>query len=127
LIRPKTVTRADLLDALQTASGAYLSLFIASHINSVFTLARYFGTDTDYAWAVAEPVGLLADPWSIRLLPHYSLAVFLLIGHLGCGLRGVLRNHNVSESRCSLLTWLVIGMGAIVTIIITSGMLGVRV
>jgi len=53
--------------------------------------------------------------------------VFLLIGHLGCGLRGVLRNHNVSESRSSLLTWLVIGMGAIVTIIITSGMLGVRV
>lgn len=127
LIRPKTVTRADLLDALQTASGAYLSLFIASHINSVFTLARYFGTDTDYAWAVAEPVGLLADPWSIRLLPHYSLAVFLLIAHLGCGLRGVLRNHNVSETRSSLATWLVIVLGGVVTVIITSGMLGVRV
>lgn len=127
LIRPKTVHRADLLDALQTASGAYLAVFIASHINSVFTLARYFGTDTDYAWAVADPVGLLADAWSIRLVPHYSLAVFLLIAHLGCGLRGVLRNHGVSEARCAVMTWAVIGVGALVTLIITAGMLGVRV
>jgi hypothetical protein len=127
LIRPKTARRADLIDALQTASGAYLALFIASHINSVFTLARYFGTDTDYAWAVAEPVGLLADPWSIRLLPHYSLAVFLLIAHLACGLRGVLRNHKVREPLCTEATWGVIGMGGLVTIIITTGMLGVRI
>jgi hypothetical protein len=46
---------------------------------------------------------------------------------LGCGLRGVLRNHNVSESRSLLATWWVIGVGGVVTIIITSGMLGVRV
>lgn len=127
LIRPRTQQRADLLDALQTASGAYLALFIASHINSVFTLARYFGNDTDYAWAVAEPVGLLADAWSIRLVPHYSLAVFLLIAHLACGLRGVLCNHGVSETRCATLTWTVIGIGALVTLVITAGMLGVRV
>jgi hypothetical protein len=126
LIRPKTISRADLLDALQTASGAYLTLFIASHINSVFTLARYFGTETDYKWAVGDPVGLVADAWNIRLLPHYSLAVFFLIAHLACGLRVVMRNHHVRPSVYTASTWGVIMLGALVTAIITAGMIGAR-
>lgn len=127
LIRPKTISRADVLDALQTASGAYLTLFIASHINSVFTLARYFGTETDYKWAVGDPVGLVADAWSIRLLPHYSLAVFFLIAHLACGMRVVMRNHNVRPRAYSISTWGVIVLGGLVTAVITAGMLGARV
>lgn len=127
LIRPKTISRADVLDALQTASGAYLTLFIASHINSVFTLARYFGTETDYKWAVGDPVGLVADAWSIRLLPHYSLAVFFLIAHLACGMRVVMRNHNVRPSVYGASTWAVIMIGVLVTAVITAGMLGARV
>ncbi|QZP36093.1 hypothetical protein K5K95_25535 [Pseudomonas sp. DR48] len=126
LIRPKTISRADMLDALQTASGAYLTLFIASHINSVFTLARYFGTETDYKWAVADPVGLVADAWSIRLLPHYSLAVFFLIAHLACGMRVVMRNHDVRPAVYSASTWGVILVGGLVTAIITAGMIGAR-
>lgn len=126
LIRPKTLHRADLLDALQTASGAYLTVFIASHINSVFTLARYFGTDTDYAWAVGDPVGLVADAWNIRLLPHYSLAVFFLIAHLACGLRGVMRGHDVRQAVYAWATWGVVWLGGMVTAVITAGMLGVR-
>jgi hypothetical protein len=127
LIRPKTISRADLFDALQTASGAYLTLFIASHINSVFTLARYFGTETDYKWAVGDPVGLVADAWSIRLVPHYSLAVFFLIVHLACGLRVVLRSHGVRPAAYSVATWGVIMLSALVTAIITAGMLGARI
>ncbi|MDQ0740294.1 hypothetical protein [Pseudomonas sp. W4I3] len=127
LIRPKTISRADLLDALQTASGAYLTLFIASHINSVFTLARYFGTETDYRWAVGDPVGLVADAWSIRLLPHYSLAVFFLIAHLACGMRVVMRNHHVRPAVYGASTWTAIIIGGLVTAVITAGMLGARV
>lgn len=127
LIRPKTARRTDLLDALQTASGIYLTFFIASHINSVFILARYFGTETDYAWAVGEPVGLVKDAWNIRLLPHYSLGVFLILCHLACGLRVVMAGHGVSKQRAATITWAVIGVGAVVTTVITAGMLGVRV
>ena len=126
LIKPKTISRADVLDALQTASGAYLTLFIASHINSVFTLARYFGTDTDYKWAIGDPVGLVADAWSIRLLPHYSLAVFFLIAHLACGMRVVMRNHNIRPSVYRASTWGVIMFGGLVTAVITAGMIGAR-
>ncbi|MDZ5431353.1 hypothetical protein T3H00_01560 [Pseudomonas fluorescens] len=126
LIRPKTISRADLLDSLQTASGAYLTLFIASHINSVFTLARYFGTETDYKWAVGDPVGLVADAWNIRLLPHYSLAVFFLIAHLACGMRVVMRNHNVRPGVYTMSTWGVIMLDGLVTAVITAGMIGAR-
>jgi succinate dehydrogenase/fumarate reductase cytochrome b subunit len=126
LAKPKTERRADFLDALQTASGAYLTFFIASHINSVFILGRYFGSDTTYAWAVNDPVGLVQSPWAIRLLPHYSLAVFLVIAHLACGMRVVLRNHGMKESRSSGMTWFVIAIGALATIEMTAGMLGFR-
>lgn len=126
LLKPKTARRADMLDSLQTASGIYLAFFIASHINSVFVLARYFGTDTNYAWAIGEPVGLVGDAWNIRLLPHYSIAVWLLIVHLACGLRVVMRGHGASESRSAAAAWGVIGVGSLVTMVITAGMTGLR-
>lgn len=126
LVKPKSERSGDILDSLQAASGVYLAFFIASHINSVFILARYFGTETDYAWATGEPVGLLMDPWNIRLLPHYSLAVFLLLAHLACGLRIVLRNHNMTYARSNAITWSIITIGFVVTLIITAGMLGFR-
>lgn len=126
LLKPGTARRADMLDALQTASGIYLAFFIASHINSVFILARYFGTETNYAWAIGEPVGLVGDAWNIRLLPHYSIAVWLLIVHLACGLRVVMRGHGASESRSAAAAWGVIGVGSLVTIVIAAGMTGLR-
>jgi hypothetical protein len=81
----------------------------------------------DYAWAVDAPVGLVADAWNIRLLPHYSLAAFLLIVHLACGLRAVMRSHSVGDARSALIVWAIIGLGGIVACVITAGMLGVRV
>jgi hypothetical protein len=71
LLLPTLSERRDLLGTLQTASGAYLVIFIASHINSVFVLARYFGTDTDYAWATGLPSGLIADAWDAFHSPAF--------------------------------------------------------
>jgi len=30
-------------------------------------------------------MGLLLDPWNLRLIPHYSLAVLFVISHLAMG------------------------------------------
>jgi hypothetical protein len=127
LLRRSSAATGDALGALQTASGIYLAVFIAAHINSVFTLARYFGSETDYAWAVGAPAGLLADRWSIRLLPHYALAVFFLIAHLACGARLVMRSHGVAQCRADAIGWTLVGLGLVLSAAIVAAMLGARI
>ena len=126
LIAPKIGSKQDLIGALQTASGAYLVVFIASHINSVFVLARYFGTDTDYAWATGLPGGLLADAWDVRLIPHYGLGVWLMLTHIACGLRTVMLAHRVSQPRADAICWTAIALGTLWSAVIIAGMVGVR-
>jgi hypothetical protein len=120
-------TRQDLLIVLQTASGAYLVIFIASHMNAVFVLARYFGTDTDYAWATGLPTGLLADTWNVRLIPHYGLGVWLVLAHIACGLRTVMLAHNVPKQRANVICWAAIVLGTLWSAMITAGMMGTRI
>jgi hypothetical protein len=127
LLAPKLTLKQDLLGSLQTASGAYLVIFIASHINSVFILARYFGTNTDYAWATGAPTGLIADAWDVRLIPHYSLGVLLVLCHIACGLRTVMLAHGVRLQRANHVCWTLIAGGSIWAAIVVAGMLGVRI
>lgn len=127
LLSPKLLLKQDLLGSLQTASGAYLVVFIASHINSVFVLARYFGTETDYAWATGAPAGLMGDAWDVRLIPHYVLGVLLVLCHMACGLRTVMLSHRVDTPRANRITWLIIAICSIWTAVITAGLLGARV
>ena len=127
LWRPRTAGASDYLSTLQTASGAYLAVFLTSHINSVFVLARCFGIETDWDWATGAPVGLLADPWNVRLLPHYSLAVFFVIAHLSCGLRVIMKTHKVPTPRCDRITWSSVGVGGAIAIAVSAAMLGYRI
>ncbi|MFP3555486.1 hypothetical protein SB861_32950 [Paraburkholderia sp. SIMBA_049] len=127
LLLPKLGEKRDLLGTLQTASGAYLVIFIASHINAVFVLARYFGTDTDYAWATGLPNGLIADSWNVRLIPHYSLGVWLIFSHIVCGLRTVMLAHGVSVPRANTISWTLIGVASLWSAVIIAGMVGVRI
>jgi hypothetical protein len=127
LAKPKNAQPAGFFATLQTTSGVALAFFLASHVNSVFVLARYFGTETDYAWATGEPVGLLNSAWSVRLLPHYSVGVFLLLCHLACGLRVVLLGHRVGRRKANTITFGIIGSGFLVTLVIAAGMIGLRV
>jgi len=126
LWRPRTSGPADSLTTLQTASGAYLAVYLASHINAVFVLARHFGVETDWAWATGAPAGVLADAWNIRLLPHYSLAVFFVITHLACGLRVILQAHLVAQSRGEKITWILIATAGVVAIAISAALVGYR-
>jgi hypothetical protein len=112
----------------QVASGVYLSLFILGHMNSVFIYARRFlGIQTDWNFAIGAPTGLIHDAWNIRLLPHYALGVFLVLGHITSGLRVVLIAHGVAQRTAGRIWGAGVALSAIVAAAIIAGMCGVRI
>jgi hypothetical protein len=120
--------RGDAYRLFQVGSGAYLAAFILTHMNSALISARVMHKiDTNWAWASGAPVGLIHDAWNIRLLPHYALGVFFVLGHLASGLRVVLLAHDVRAVIADRI-W-VAGLlgGAVVSAAITCALCGVRV
>jgi hypothetical protein len=112
----------------QVASGAYLSLYIVGHMNSVFVYARSFlGIPTGWNFAIGAPTGLLHDAWNIRLLPHYALGVFFVLSHIASGLRGVLIAHGVDRRHADRLWGASVALSAVVASAIIAGMCGVRI
>lgn len=92
----------DFFRACQVASGVFLLVYIVGHMDSVFIYARLFlGEPTDWQFAVGAPAGLVHDPWNIRLLPHYALAVFLVLVHIASGARGVFLAHGGSVRKAN--------------------------
>jgi hypothetical protein len=117
----------DLFGSLQTASGAYLAAFVASHLTAVFVLARWaMQVDTNWDFAIGAPAGMMGDPWNVRLVPHYSLAVFLPFSHVACGLRAVLLGHDVAQKMANKIAVAVIMLGGAVALTVISAMLGVH-
>ena len=112
----------------QVASGAYLSLYILGHMNSVFIYARSFlGIPTDWNFAIGAPTGLIHDAWNIRLLPHYALGVFFVLSHLASGLRVVLIAHGVDRRAADRVWGACVAISAIISAAIIVGMCGVRI
>jgi hypothetical protein len=112
----------------QVASGAYLSLYILGHMNSVFIYARSFlGIPTDWNFAIGAPTGLIHDAWNIRLLPHYALGVFFVLSHLASGLRVVLIAHGVDRRAANRLWGAGVAISAVISAAIIAGMCGVRI
>jgi hypothetical protein len=112
----------------QVASGAYLSLFILGHMNSVFIYARSFlGIPTDWNFAIGAPTGLIHDAWNIRLLPHYALGVFFVLSHIASGLRVVLIAHGVDRRNADRLWMICVAMSIVAAAAIIAGMCGVRI
>jgi hypothetical protein len=117
----------DVYSSVQTATGAYLAVYIASHLTAVFILGRLFlGIDTTFAWASGAPTGLLLDSWNVRLIPHYSLAVLFVICHLAMGLRVILLGHEVQEKSANRLAWVICAAGLAVSLVITAAQLNVH-
>jgi hypothetical protein len=127
LLWAKIPREADVYSSVKTATGAYLAVYITSHLIAVFILGRIFlGIDTTFAWASGAPTGLLLDSWNVRLIPHYSLAVLFVISHLAMGLRSVLLGHGVLLASANRLAWIVCGVGLPVSFIIAIAQLGVH-
>jgi hypothetical protein len=115
LLWAKAARRSDLYASIQTATAAYLLVYIPSHLIAVFILGRWFlGVDTTFAWASGAPSGLLLDAWNVRLIAHYSFAVLFVIGHLAMGLRAVLLGHGVRVAAADRAAWIIclIGLAA---------------
>ncbi|WP_245350298.1 hypothetical protein [Bradyrhizobium sp. UFLA03-84] len=119
---------ADAYRVFQIGSGVYLAAFIVTHLNSAFVSARaVHHIDTNWDWASGAPTGLIHDAWSIRLVPHYALGVFFVLGHLASGLRGVLIAHGVATTIANRIWATGLAMGALIAIAIMSGLCGVRI
>jgi hypothetical protein len=117
LLRARLSRPAGFFETLQTMTGAYLGIYILGHMNSVFIYARLSaGIETDFWFASGGKAGLLGDPWSVRLLPHYALGVWSVITHAGCGLRTVLLSHGVTEYTADRVAGWISALRAAVTI-----------
>jgi len=111
----------------QVGSGVFLAVFILGHLNAVFVFARtYAGIETGWDFASGDPVGMIRDPWGIRLLPHYAIGVFFIITHLFSGLRVVMLAHGVSKSGANKTWWGGAVIGALISLLIMLGTTGVR-
>jgi hypothetical protein len=118
--------RMDAFRVVQAATGAYVGIFICSHV--VATLSgRRAGVDTDWFFA-AGPDSLLAGASMIsRLIPHYVFGTFCLILHVACGLRVVLLQHGVPMLIGNRALYGLAGAGLIVTVTIAAALLGFHV
>lgn len=116
--------RGTPLRNLQLVSGAYLAVFLVTHLITVFT-TRQSGTDTDFVWASHAPAGLLAGLSSVPLLPRYSLAVLAVFVHLACQARWNL-SRVLSESAARKASYSVMVLGGAVTVVIAMAACGVH-
>jgi hypothetical protein len=120
--------RNDAFRIFQIGSGAYLAAFILTHLNSALVSARaVHKIETDWAWASGAPAGLIHDAWNIRLLPHYALGVFFVVGHLSSGLRVVLLAHGVRAPIVNRIWAGGLASGAAIATTIVCALCGVRV
>ena len=128
LLRARLSRPAGFFETLQTLTGAYLGIYILGHMNSVFVYARLSaGIETDFWFASGGKAGLLGDPWSVRLLPHYALGVWSVITHAGCGLRTVLLSHGVAEPAADRVAGWISALGGAVAIPIILALVRIHV
>lgn len=123
-----TARRADPIRTLQVAGGVFLVFAVISHVNAVLYLARvHMGIESDWGFAIGAPAGLLKDAWNIRLLPYYLLAVFFVILHAFCGLRGVMLAHGARRELANRVLAAGALLAALVALLIILAMCGLRV
>jgi succinate dehydrogenase/fumarate reductase cytochrome b subunit len=126
LLWAKIAHAGDVYSSIQTATAGYLLVYIPSHLIAIFILGRWFlGVDTTFEWASGAPSGLLLDAWNVRLIPHYSLAVLFVVGHLAMGLRAILVSHGVRVALADRTSWTICSIGLALSLVIAVAQLRV--
>src|SRR5215813_4539593 len=127
LLWAKIARETDIYSAAQTGTGAFLGVYIVTHLIAGFVLGRIFqGVDTTFAWASGAPTGLLLDSWNVRLIPHYSLAVWFVVTHIAVGVRVILIAHRISLIAVNRVAWASCAAGFVLSFVITLAQLSVR-
>ena len=121
LVGRRLARRAAPIETLQSAAGAYLALFFASHLTAVLR-ARGRGVETDWHWLTGSD--LFRDPWSARLVPYYVLAVIAIASHLACAVRAVAIGHGARRDGWSWLLAAAAGIGAAASAVIIAALAG---
>lgn len=123
-----TMLPGDGYRRLQTLTGFYLAAFVLSHLTAILVLARWQGHLDTGTWAYESnaPVGFLGNAWNPRLLPHYSLAVWAVVTHVGLGLRGVLRAHGAADRTANGVAQAATVTGVAASLAISCALLGVH-
>ncbi|MBF0552930.1 MAG: hypothetical protein HQK96_00065 [Nitrospirae bacterium] len=127
LFQRATVRPSDRFQTFHICSGVYLSLFVISHMNAVFIFARtYLGINSGWGFATGAPVGLLKDPWNIRLVPLYVLAVFFVLSHIAGAIRVVMLKRGMNKHLADRLMIASTVIGGAISVLIVMGMCGLR-
>jgi hypothetical protein len=121
LVGRRLARRATPIETVQSASGAYLALFFASHLTAVLR-ARSRGVETDWHWLTESD--LFRDPWSARLVPYYVLAVIAIASHLACAVRAVAIGHGARRDGWGWLLAAAAGIGAAASAVIMAALAG---
>ena len=116
---------ASVFDTLQTVSGIYIAVFLMSHLTAVFS-TRAAGVDTNWVWLVGRAGNLFAGS-SMTVMPHYFIGPLLVFVHVACGVRNVRLARGAPTQAADRLAMAIIALGALVTLTITAGLLGLHV
>jgi hypothetical protein len=126
LVQRRLRSGGDFFGALQSMTGVYVGLYFIAHLIAVLG-ARHAGTDTNWNWLTSNDHSMLTSLSSLRLIAHYWFGPVALAAHLGCGLRLVLREHEVRGRVADLAPPWAIAGGVVVSTIILAGLLGVHI
>lgn len=121
--------RADMdgFRVMQVALGANLGAFVLSHLVAALWVTRgMLGTDPDWKWAAGGDAGLLGDPWNVRLIPHYFLAVLAVLAHVGLGARIVALRHGATRAAGRIVAAAFGTTGLLMALVLTAALLGAR-
>ncbi|WP_394234525.1 hypothetical protein [Pseudomonas anguilliseptica] len=121
LIKNRWGERRGFYARLQAISGGYLAFFLINHIAAVLFGRTLLGLDTNFYFAAA---GLHISPFQLFFVPYYYLAVLAIFAHVACALHWLSRERFTLEKR-NRLGFLIIAIGALLSLLITLAMAGV--
>ena len=123
LVRRRLQAGSDFFGTLQGMTGIYVGIYFLAHLTAVLA-ARHGGTDTDWNWLTNHDRSMLASLSALRLIAHYWFGPVAIATHLGCGLRMVLRQHQVSAALTDMVPRAAATAGAAISTAILVGLLG---
>jgi hypothetical protein len=125
LVGRKMRTPSDIFATVQTMCGAYIGVYFLAHMTAVFA-ARYADIDTNWAWLTRHDNSMLGSLFNLRLIAHYWMGPSAVVAHVGCGLRGVLLQHDVSTATANRLALTLIALGVVAASLIIAALLNVH-
>jgi hypothetical protein len=126
LVRRRLRMPSDFFGTLQTMSGVYVGVYFLAHMTAVFA-ARHAGTDTNWTWLTRPHDSMLVSLSNLRLIAHYWVGPIAIVAHVGCGLRAVLLQHDVSRTTANRLALALITLGVVASSLIIAALLNVHI